>query len=90
MARYDSIWKQLKETSHCAITAPTQLHHRIVRGVIKAKDEDIVFKLQQTDKYKRAKLAYKCEGNRVRFFLTQYVRLDMVTEVSIGGSNNGN
>lgn len=88
MSRYTSIWKQLKDTGHCAITAPTQLHRRIVRGVIKDKDEDLAFKLQQTDIFKRAKLTYLCEGNRVRFFLTKYVRLDMVNEVNIGGNSN--
>ena len=86
MARYDGLWNLLKETGHCAITAPPKLHRRIIRGVIKAKDEDNGYKLEQTLRYKRSKLSCKCEGSRVRFFLTHRVRLDMVSEESIGSS----
>ena len=90
MARYDGIWKQLKETNHCAITAPTQLHRRIIRGVIKAKDEDNLFKLHCLDIYQRKILSYKCEGNRIRFFLTKYYRLDLVSTTTLGDSSEQN
>lgn len=88
MARYDGIWQKLKDTNHCAITAPPKLHRRIIRGVIKAKDEDNAFKLEQMMRYKRSKLTFICEGSRVRFFLNHNVRLDMVSEETINEPNN--
>jgi len=86
MAKYDRIWQQLKETGKCTVTVPIQLQRRIVRGVIKAKDEDSAFKLQQLTAAKRSKISYDCQGNRVRFFLTNYVRWELVEVKHFGGS----
>jgi hypothetical protein len=68
-SRYQPIWDALKAQGQCRIVAPLPLHRRIIKAVIKRKDEDLGYKLELSEKYKKAKLAYKIEGNTITFTL---------------------
>jgi hypothetical protein len=71
-SKYQPIWNQIKQQGSCKIVAPTILHRRIIKAVIKRKDEDLGFKLLTSEAYKKAKLTYKRDGNTIHFVLTYY------------------
>jgi hypothetical protein len=74
MARkYNSIWIALKKNGHCAISAHTALHARIVKAVIREKDWDVGFKLLNQENGRMMKLRYEKDGAMIRFFLVQHI-----------------
>ena len=72
MARYDVIWNHLKLHSTCAITSPAPLHKRVIKGVIRTKDEDTIFKLECAQRAKKFRLSYTKKGNVITFKLHEY------------------
>lgn len=72
MSRYSSIWEAIKRDLKCQITSPAPLHKRVIKGVIRTKDEDIAFKLQCAEKAKKYRLSYTKKGNVISFRLHEY------------------
>lgn len=75
--KYESIWIQLKDKSHCAITAHHRLHPRIIKAVVKEKYEDREFKFVCDERCKSVRISSEITGNRIRFFLTYYDSFDI-------------
>lgn len=73
MARkYNSIWKQLLKSKHCAIAAHPALHPRIIKAVSCEKNRDIGTKLLMAEVGKKYLLTHKVDGSRIRFFITEF------------------
>lgn len=72
MARYDSIWNELKKNHICKISSPASLHKRVIKGVIRTKDEDTFFKLECAEKAKKYRISYSKVGNVITFKLHCY------------------
>jgi hypothetical protein len=70
-SKYYPIWKRLKDDKHVQIVAPRVLHRRIIKAVIKRKDEDLGFKLTESLNYQKWYLHYVVEGNTISFYLSQ-------------------
>lgn len=88
MRKYYPIWKQLKETGKCAISAHKALHKRIIKAVINEKDRDTGYKILKQSEHKRVILRYSCEYSRVRFFLTEYDLLTGISITDLGETNH--
>lgn len=72
--RYYPIWRRLKDTGECKLSIPIGLQDRIIKAVIRTKDEDVVYKFEQGEKKRWAKLEYTTNGALVHFKLTQHIQ----------------
>lgn len=73
MRKYQPIWNALKETANskreCRITAPPPLHRRIIKAVMKEKDQDTGYKYLLGEQGKRARLSYTIDHSVITFTL---------------------
>jgi hypothetical protein len=76
MRKYYSIWKQLKETTLCAIAAPVPLHKRIIKAVKKEKDKDVGFKFMLSERGKRARLIIEQHQAKITFRLVYNIGVE--------------
>ena len=60
MRKYESIWIALKRDKEVSIVAHESLHSRIIRGVIREKYKDIVWKFRCSHAGTKSKLQYDC------------------------------
>lgn len=67
MRKYQPIWEQLKQKGFCKVAVPKPLQRRVIKGVIKEKDEDIVFKFLSAEDGKWYKLSYVIHGAEITF-----------------------
>lgn len=54
---YQSIWEQVKTNGKCVVKAYPQTHFRLKKAVIKEKDMDITFKVENEEKKHRLKIS---------------------------------
>lgn len=80
MSRYSPIWEQLKTTRICHIAVVPKLQKRVIKAVIRTKDEDLVFKLQAAEGHKKYTLEYICEGAKITFKLKETLKLTALLE----------
>lgn len=73
---YSPIWERIKKDDYCRITAPTPLHKRIIKAVIKRKHEDLAFKLLLSERGKRARISHSVKGTVIEFRLTYSIGLE--------------
>lgn len=73
MRQYAPIWKKLKETGECRISAPKALHARIIRAVIKEKNLDVGYKYQLQEESKRARIVKHAENAIIYFTLVKSI-----------------
>lgn len=66
-SKYSPIWENLKRDLEARVVAHPALHRRIIKAVIKRKDEDLGYKVLNAEMYKKAKLSYTIEGNVITF-----------------------
>jgi hypothetical protein len=52
-SKYLPIWKQLKATGSCRVTAPPQYHKKIIKAVRKRRDKDLAFLYLLRDEHKQ-------------------------------------
>lgn len=76
MRKYQPIWEQIKQKGSCKVAVPKPLHRRVIRGVIKEKDEDIAFKFLAAEKWAWNKLQYEIQGSQITFVLTHSLTLE--------------
>lgn len=70
LRQYEPIWIALKERGYCRIAAPTPLHRRIKKAVIKEKYNDIAWKLTLSEEqHKSAALTFEFKGAEIIFKL---------------------
>lgn len=67
--RYSPIWNRLKRDGHVTLAIPIGIQARVIKAVIRTKDEDVLYKLELSESHKWAKLSYKQESARVRFVM---------------------
>lgn len=79
MAKYDPIWRRLKDTGEVTLAIPVGLQDRVIKGVIRTKDEDLIYKFEMDNKKRWGKLSYTKEAARVKFTLTQHIQVKEVT-----------
>lgn len=70
---YQPIWEHIKEKGYCNITSPKETHRRIIKAVIKEKNNDLAFKVLSAEKWKWNKLQYEIQGSLIKFTLTHSV-----------------
>ena len=73
--KYLPIWRVLKSQGTVKLSIPVGLQDRIIKAVIRTKDEDIVYKFEMGEAKRWSKLSYTCEGARVTFFLTTHIQV---------------
>ena len=79
VSRYQVIWETIKTTGKCELVADVTNHARLIKAVIKRKDEDLGYKLQLSELGKRAKLVVKTDENnecKLIFTLNKSIGLD--------------
>ena len=70
---YSSAWNQLKnlpEGQPLRIVAPKKFHHRIIRMISKEKDMDLIFKLQQSEQCRKARIKHSVTDSQISFTLS--------------------
>ena len=75
MAKYDSIWRHLIIHKKVSLAIALALQPRVIKGVIHAKDHDLLRKLELSEKRKTEKIEYICEASRVTITLVEYDNL---------------
>jgi hypothetical protein len=71
-SKYLPIWDTLKVKGTCVLVVPLAYQRRVIKAVIKRKDEDLGYKLLMSEAYKKVKLSYKIEGTVITFNLKFY------------------
>ena len=81
MAKYDPIWRTLKEKGIVSLAIAPALQPRVIKGVIHAKDHDLAYKLELDNMSppKWAKIVYIQESARVTISLETYIKMKQVT-----------
>ena len=75
MRKYQAAWNQLKSnpSEPLKLAAPAAWHRRIYRGIMKEKDEDLVFKYLMKEDGKYSRLSRESNGGqliiRIKFFI---------------------
>jgi|688.fasta_scaffold737490_1 hypothetical protein len=75
-SKYLPIWKSLKETGHCRITAPPIYHKRIIKAVRKRRDKDVFFLYTLAEKNYTHRMTYTINGTVIEFRLKQYLSIN--------------
>lgn len=73
VSQYLPIWNKLKTDRKVSVVIPQPLHARLIKAVIKRKDEDLGYKLMLGEESKKAKLSYTIEENIIHFKLKIYI-----------------
>jgi len=76
MRKYEQIWNTLKRHGKCTIAARREYHHTIIKAVIKEKYNDDVFKLDNSENSKRARLYIEREHGTITFVLKTTIGID--------------
>jgi hypothetical protein len=71
-SQYQPIWDTLKNNGYCRITAPKELHKRIIKAVMKRKNIDVGYKVLLESKNIRQELRYTTEGSIINFTLISF------------------
>jgi hypothetical protein len=71
MRQYEQIWTNVKQESHCEISAHKAYHRRIIKAVTKEKDMDLGYKLECTERYPPVQAILKTHktGSVIRFYI---------------------
>lgn len=69
-SRYTPIWLKLKADHKVSVVIPSPLHKRLIKAVIKRKDEDVTYKFILGEQGKKARLKYSVQENVIHFKLT--------------------
>lgn len=81
MARkYEPIWEALKaalaakpnEAPKVAVAAPAPLHRRIIKGVLKEKNNDLGFKVLEAENRRKWVLRYITNQSKITLILKSY------------------
>lgn len=72
MAKYDPIWNHLKLHGTVSLAIARPLQARVIKGVIHAKDHDLIRKMELADTRKWEKLEYVQEHSKVTMKLVIY------------------
>lgn len=75
MAKYDEIWESLKAHKSVVLSIHPRLQKRVIKGVIHAKDHDLLFKFAALEACKRYVIDYIAESARVTVVLKEYERV---------------
>lgn len=72
VSRYLPIWNKLKTENKVSVAVPQPLHKRVIKAVIKRKDEDLAFKflISEACAGRKAYLSYTTQENVIHFKLT--------------------
>jgi len=71
-SRYLPIWNKLKADRKVSVALPPPLHRRLIKAVIKRKDEDLGYKLLMGEECKKVYLSYTVEESVIHFKLSIY------------------
>ena len=74
-SKYLPIWKQLKDTGSCRITAPPIYHKKIIKAVKKRRDKDLAFLYQLQEDHRKHKIKYTINGSVIEFILIKELQL---------------
>jgi hypothetical protein len=74
-SKYLPIWKSLKETGTCRLTAPPIFHKRIVKAVQKRRDKDLGFLYILKEQNLKHRITYDIHGTVITFHLHKYPSL---------------
>lgn len=77
--KYAPIWRHLKEKGTVSLAIAKALQPRVIKGVIHAKDHDLLYKLELSEKRRWAKIDYVCEANRVTITLVIHINTEELT-----------
>lgn len=72
MGKYSPIWNTLKDKGKVSLAIPLAAQDRVIKGVIKTKDEDLVRKLMLSNSRKREKLTITKQASKVTITLVTY------------------
>lgn len=81
MAKYDPIWRTLKDKGIVSLAIAPALQPRVIKGVIHAKDHDLAYKLEldSMSPPRWAKLSYVQEHARVIINLETFIKMKQLT-----------
>lgn len=80
MSRYSPIWEALKANKICHTAVPPKLHKRVIKAVIRTKDEDTIFKLESSLAHKKYTLEYKVTASMITFKLKETLKITALLE----------
>ena len=69
MRQYEPIWNALKKNHKASLTAPIELHRRIIQAVRKEKVSDLAWKFINSENNKKYELKEDITGRLITFRL---------------------
>lgn len=63
--KYLPIWEVLKTDKTVTLAVPKLLHDKVIKEVIRIKDEDLLFKFSEAERRVRNYIGYKQDGARI-------------------------
>lgn len=72
-SKYAPIWEKLKTERKVSVAVPRPLHKRIIKAVIKRKDEDVAHKYLLGERGIKAKLHYDIQDSIIHFTLKYFI-----------------
>ena len=72
VSKYLPIWNKLKADKKVSVALPPPLHRRLIKAVIKRKDEDLEHKFLMSEEGKKQYLSYTIQDSVVHFKLSTY------------------
>lgn len=76
VSKYAPIWKQLKASKKCRITAPSQYHRTIIKMVKNKRDDDIAYRFELAERGLTHVIKTKIIGTIITFTLTEKSTLE--------------
>jgi hypothetical protein len=72
VSKYLPIWNKLKADKHVSVALPPPFHRRLIKAVIKRKDEDLAHKFLLSEAGKKQYLSYEIKDSVIHFKLSTY------------------
>lgn len=72
-SKYAPIWNRLKADRKVSVAIPSPLHRRLIKAVIKRKNEDLGYKYLLGEQGKKAILEYTIHEQVITFKLTLWM-----------------
>ena len=69
MRKYQPIWNQIKEHNEASLSAPTEIHQRIIQAVRKERSRDVGWKYLLWENQQEYMLKVEIVGTFLRFYL---------------------
>jgi hypothetical protein len=71
MRMYEPAWIELKKKGRVRLAVPRPLHRRVIKAILKEKNQDLAYKLEMLEKKTRLKITYEQQDSVITIILNK-------------------